>query len=138
MTRPAWAVLAAGVTVFVSAGFAAERVTGRPHLDLAVAAVGVGIVALTLGSAVEYLATRVGTNAVVLGYFIGVGTRGGLAIVGASVLATQVFSGSDREACLLWVLAAYLAVLVFETVRAVRAADWATLAISERVEGPNE
>lgn len=132
------ALLAAGVAGFVAIGFAGERATGQPHFDMTLAAVGVGLLALASGVGVEYAASRFGANAVVLGYLLGVGTRGGLAFVGACVLVTRVFPGSHSPACLLWVLAAYLSVLVFETVRAVRAADRATLAVPERVEGPNE
>jgi len=105
---------------------------------MAVAAAGVGVVAVVVGGGVERLATRFGDNAIVLGYYLGVGTRGGLALVGACGFAAKVFEPTDRGAWLLWVMAAYLAVLAFETVRAVRAADRAKLAVSERVEGPNE
>jgi len=101
-------------------------------------ALAVGLTATAAAKLVEWLTARRGAESVVLGYWVGVGVRGLVALAGAMSLAEFAFDPQDRHAWLLWLLAVYLAALAFETVRSVRVADLASVAIPGSGGGPNE
>jgi hypothetical protein len=90
---------------------------------MAGSAVGVMFVAAVLAGVFEARVARQGGESLVLGYWVGVGVRGTVGLVGAMMVARFGFGPADRQAFCLWVLTAYLTVLCVETVRAVRDSD---------------
>ena len=138
MTRLQAGVVASGVTVFAVAVLFAEQSSGRPHLAIAGTAVGVVTVAAVAAGFAEQALGRRGGESLVTAYWAGVGVRGLVTLVGGILVGRFGFELQDRQALVLWVLVAYLAALVVETVRAVRAADGRRLAKSGRAGGANE
>ena len=128
-----WLALA-GVVV---AGLVAGELDIQPHAAMASAASVLMLVAAVAAGLAEVAIARSGGEAVVLAYWVGVGVRGLVGVVGVMLLARFAFETQDRRALVLWVLTSYLVVLVFETVRSVRAADLARLAKREGSGGPN-
>lgn len=104
-------------------GLIAGRFGDRPHASMAGSAVGVMFVAAVLAGVFEARVARQGGESLVLGYWVGVGVRGTVGLVGAMMVARFGFGPADRQAFCLWVLTAYLTVLCVETVRAVRDSD---------------
>ncbi len=126
-----------------SIGFAvlaafSEHWNGRPHLTMAGASVSLVTVAAVAANRVEWTFAKRGGDAFVLAYWVGVGVRGLVTLVGAMLLGRFGFESQDRRTLVLWVLAAYLTALAFETVRAVRTADRQRLAKSGRAGGAND
>lgn len=109
-------------------GFVVGRFGDRPHGSMAGSAAGVMLVAALLAGTVETRVARQGGDSLVLGYWVGVGVRGTVGLVGAMLVARFGFDPTDRQAFCLWMLAAYLTVLSVETVRVVRESDRARLA----------
>lgn len=109
-------------------GLIAGRFGDRPHASMAGSAAGVMFVAAVLAGVVETRVARQGGESLVLGYWVGVGVRGTVGLVGAMMVARFGFGPADRQAFCLWMLAAYLTVLSVETVRVVRDSDRARLA----------
>ena len=109
-------------------GLCAGQTGTQPHARMALAAAGVMFVAALAAGCAEALVSRRGGEALVLGYWVGVGVRAIVGFVGAMFVVRFGFDSQDRQALVLWLLAAYLTVLVFETVRQVRDADRARLA----------
>ena len=138
MTRRVVGLVGAALAGFTASGYALEYATGRPHGRMVLGALAVGLTATAAAKLVEWLTARRGAEAVVLGYWVCVGVRGLVALTGAVSLAEFAFDPQDRHAWLLWLLAVYLAALAFETVRSVRAADLASVAIPGSGGGPNE
>lgn len=137
MTRRRLGLLAMTLTGFAVIVAFAERSNGRPHLAMASVSVTLVIVAAVAANRVERLFARSGGEALVFAYWVGVGVRGLVTLVGAMLLGRFGFEPQDRRALVLWVLAAYLTALVFETVLAVRTADRQRLAKSGRAGGAN-
>ena len=118
-------------------GGIADRFGDRPHASMAVSAAGVMFVAAVLAGAVEARVARQGGESLVLGYWVGVGVRGTVGLVGAMMVARFGFGPADRQAFCLWMLTAYLTVLCVETVRVVRDSDRARSA-KTRTDGGTE
>ena len=138
MTRLQAGHVASGVTVFAVAALLGEQLNGRPHLAIAGTAVSLVTLAAVAAGFAEQALGRHGGEALVAAYWAGVGARGLVTLVGGMLVGRFGFELQDRRALVLWVLAAYLAALVVETVRAVRTADELRLAKSGRAGGANE
>ena len=119
----------AGVAV---AGFVGGRFGSQPHGGMAVAAASLMLVAAIAAGVTERLIARRGGETLVLAYWVGVGVRGLVGVVGVMLLARFGFDAQDRRALVLWLLTSYLVVLLLETVCSVRTADRQRLAKSGR------
>ncbi len=132
MTR--WGVGSLGLLLagVASVGYVAARFGNQPHAEMAAASASLMFLAAVVAGVAEWRVARGGGEALVLAYWVGVAVRGLVGVVGVMMLARFGFGPHDRRALVLWVLTSYLVVLVFETVRSVRAADLARLAKSGR------
>ena len=138
MTRRGVGFLGLALAGVVAAGFVAGRLDRQPHAEMAVAAASLMFVATVAAGLAEAAIARGGGESLVLAYWVGVGVRGLVGVVGVIMLARLSFETQDRRALVLWVLTSYLVVLVFETVRAVRVADLAWAAKREGSGVPND
>ncbi len=138
MTRRGVSGLAVALAGVATAGLVVAELDGRPHSLMAVAAASLMFAAAVASGVAELLVARRGGEALVLAYWVGVGVRGLVGVVGVMLFARFAFDAQDRRALVLWVLSSYLVVLTLETVRSVHAADSARLAKREGAGGPND
>lgn len=138
MTRRGVGWLGLVLAGVATAGLVAGRLSDRPHAEMAVVAAGLMLTAAVAAGVADATIARSGGEALVLAYWVGVGARGLVGVVGVMLVARFGFESQDRRPLVLWVLASYLVVLVFETVRSVRAADLARVAKREGSGVPDE